>query len=431
MAPILKGSARRGMALLTSSALGGQVLILILTPILTRLYSPEAYGALAVLLSVVSIASTVASLRLETAIPIATLNEVRTMLRITTAASITVAVVSLPVAVHVLPAAVTTAGKSMSIWLAYTILVTATVVFASFSGVAYRERHYGLVASRNFLQQIGTAGSQLAFASVSPTLLGLVSGVVVGRSLGIMAMLRKAYRDVLRGTEAAPLRRTLRQYWRYPCIFMPSALLNVAGSELPLLLVAYKYGTDAAGNLSQTIRFGSVPASLIGAAASSVIMSEIASRVRQGQLNNRGRYLQATQALLLLAVIWGGLMALVAPRLLPMILGPGWAEAGEFSRSLSLSIATGLVASPLSVVFVVYQRALANILIDLTRFSLVGLLGLSGWAAGLPANTVIFMMALGLTSIYLVTWGVGLRIVSPAADSADIEPREIGIPDSN
>ncbi|MGB9859042.1 MAG: lipopolysaccharide biosynthesis protein, partial [Moorellaceae bacterium] len=66
-----KSSFTRNVAVLTGGTAAGQAMVVLASPILTRLYTPEDFGVLAVYSSVLSIVSVVASLRYELAIPLA------------------------------------------------------------------------------------------------------------------------------------------------------------------------------------------------------------------------------------------------------------------------------------------------------------------------------------------------------------------------
>jgi O-antigen/teichoic acid export membrane protein len=193
---------------------------------------------------------------------------------------------------------------------------------------------------------------------------------------------------------------------------MPSALLNVVGSQIPLLLVALLYGPDDAGNLAQAIMLGALPAALIGSAISTVFLAELATRVRDGEPYQRRRYLKLSRTLLPLGLVWFLLLTLVIPRLLPIVLGPGWLLSGSFSLALASSVATGLVVSPLTIVLLIYQRTVLTPVVDLLRVVVVTGVGLGAWAAGFNSVMAVLLMSIGLTCIYVITWFLGLRIVS-------------------
>ena len=405
------GRAQRGVAVISTGAVAGQLATFVATPVLARLYSPTSYGIFASLISIVAVASVAGSLRLESAVSIATEGDARNLVRISAISSLISGLCCaaiLKVIGHEFFSQETVLGP-----IIVTYLVWATAMYTVLTAFWLRTHQYGAVARRNFLQSLGTATGQLSFARWAPTELGLVLGLTIGRSLALFTLIRNYPLSPSRAGAAAPgLTTSLRRYWKFPTIFMPSALLNVVGSQIPLLLVALLYGPDDAGNLAQAIMLGALPAALIGSAISTVFLAELATRVRDGELYQRRRYLKLSRTLLPLGLVWFLLLALVIPRLLPIVLGPGWLLSGSFSLALASSVATGLVVSPLTIVLLIYQRTVLTPAIDLLRVVVVTGVGLGAWAAGFNSVMAVLLMSIGLTCIYVITWFLGLRIVS-------------------
>ena len=65
-----KNTFARGVSVLVGGTAGAQLLTVLAAPILTRLYSPEDFGLLAVYASLLGLIGVVASLRYELAIPL-------------------------------------------------------------------------------------------------------------------------------------------------------------------------------------------------------------------------------------------------------------------------------------------------------------------------------------------------------------------------
>ncbi len=65
----------RNVAVLLGGAAVGQVLLLLASPVVSRIYTPEDFGAFGVYLSLVAFFAAIASLRLELAIPLQKLRE--------------------------------------------------------------------------------------------------------------------------------------------------------------------------------------------------------------------------------------------------------------------------------------------------------------------------------------------------------------------
>lgn len=406
------GRAQSGIAAISTGAVAGQAVTLLATPLLSRIYSPETYGAFASLIASVAIASTAGSLRLESAVPIATAGDARNLVKASAWSSVIAGIVC-----AVLLSVVGHHAVSRDPWLGSFLviyLVWVTAMYTVLTANSLRSHQYIAVARRNFLQSLGTAGGQLVISRWLKSTLGLTAGLALGRSLGVAILLRESHLFSKRSGMAVPKRSvTLRRYWRFPVVFMPSALLNVVGSQLPILLVASKYGTESAGNLAQAITFGAIPAALLGSAIASVVLSEMAARVRAGELNQRERYMRVSKALLPLGLAWFLVLVIAGPALLPVVLGPGWADSGEYVAALAVAAATGLVVSPLSVVFILYEHALVNVTLDIGRILLVAGLGTAAWGMGFGPVGAVLLMSLGMAVVYVAIWSLGLRTASP------------------
>lgn len=313
-----------------------------------------------------------------------------------------------------------------SSYMVFLVLVWTTSTYTVLTSFVLRARSYGAVARRNFLQQTATAGGQILAARWLPTGFGLLLGLALGRCVGIASLLRESGLFRKGAATSTSIVTALRRYWRFPLVFTPSALLNVVATQIPVLLVASRFGAADAGNLAQAVRLGAIPAALIGGAVSSVVMAEIAHRVRDGQLDNRARYLRVSRALVPLAVAWFLLLVVVAPFVLPVILGGAWDSAGDYAAAMSLGVAGGLIASPLSVVFALYERARLNVTLDISRLLLMGTLGLMTTIMDYGPVTVVLAMSTGMFAVYAATWTLGLKIVTPHVDDSTWDADERG-----
>src|SRR5579859_7537402 len=65
----------KDVSIMLTGAAGGQAVSLLLSPLLTRLYSPQEFGTLSVFSAIIAILSVVAALRYELALPLAKSDE--------------------------------------------------------------------------------------------------------------------------------------------------------------------------------------------------------------------------------------------------------------------------------------------------------------------------------------------------------------------
>lgn len=404
------GRVQGGVAAISTGTVAGHAGTLLATPVLSRIYSPEAFGAFASLVALVAIASTAGSLRMDSAIPIATAGDARNLVRTSVWSSLLAGVSCAAILNLAGHHAVSRDPWLGSLLVVYLVWVTA--MYSVLTAYSLRSHQYTAVARRNLLQAWGTAGSQVVFSRWLKSAFGLTAGLAVGRSLGVVSLVRES--QLLSEWSGAEPKWsvTLWRYWRFPAVFMPSALLNVLGTQLPILIVARAYGPDSAGNLAQAQTLGAIPAVLLGTAIASVVMAEMASRVRAGDLNQRARYLRVSKALLPVGLVWFLILVLAAPSLLPMILGPGWQLSGEFAAALALGVGSGLVVSPLTVVFLLFERSALNLGLDIGRVALVGASGIVSWKLGHGPVASVLAMSAAMFIVYSVTWLLGLGVVS-------------------
>jgi O-antigen/teichoic acid export membrane protein len=418
------GRAGGGIAAISSGAALGQAVALLATPVLSRLYSPAEFGAYASLIAMVTIAATAGSLRLESAVSIASAGDERSLVGASAWASLVAGLACAALMSATRHEAISSHPLAGSLLVIFLVWVTAmyTVLIA----YSLRSLQYSVVARGSALQTLGMVGGQLAVSRWIKSAVGLAAGMAIGRSIGVASMAWES--QLLKGREkqAKPkLSVILTQYWRFPVVFMPSALLNVLGTQLPILLVTRVHGTESAGNLAQALSVGAIPAALVGSAISSVVMAEMAARVRAGELDQRARYIRISKALLPLGIVWFLLLITAGPPLLPIVLGSQWSESGRYLAALAVTAATGLVVSPVSVVFVLYERALLNILLDTGRIVVVGGLGLVAWRLGLSPVRTVSIMSFGMAFVYIAIWLLGLRTSSGAPASRSLRPGSV------
>ena len=131
---------------------------------------------------------------------------------------------------------------------------------------------------------------------------------------------------------------------------LPADAINAASGQLPLLLIASRFGSEASGYFAMTIRVLGAPIGLIGAAVLDVFKRSASSSYRD-KGHCKDEYirtlwlLSAGGVLLALGVIF------VAERLFIVAFGEPWRQAGVIAIWLMPMFALRFVASPLSYVF--------------------------------------------------------------------------------
>jgi O-antigen/teichoic acid export membrane protein len=402
----------RALISLVSGAAIGQLILVAVTPVLSRLYGPSDFGGFATLTAVVAVIGPVAALQFDSGVILPkSRDEAAYMVRLALASSITTSLATAACIWALMMAGLVTGWTAVPfapLWAG--ALVLATSVFTVLTQAALRNQDYRVIALRGPIQSAGVALGQVGLAFVLPSATGLLGGFLFGRLLGFVPLAR-AGGDLLRRPESGSLRATARAYWRLPALLMPASLVNSAGSQLPLLLIAAGFGDHIAGEFGMAQRLVSVPVTLIGASVAQLVGSELARLMREALPGARRLYLRTSARLLAAAVVLGAIIVIAAPLVVPFFLGEEWATTGYIAQAVSISAMAALIGSPLSQAYTVYQSR-ATIIVDVLRVGLV----MGAWAvcAASAWGPVEASWALAAAQVvgYVVLWSYGLRLVS-------------------
>jgi len=347
----------------------GQLALIAASPILTRLFSQEEFGAFGLFSSFLAVAAVVACLRLDMAIVSARTERQAAAL--------------LMQCVFLIPVVAMLSGVSIRVmqrneWLAFETLpalaaptmVIAVVVTGLFGALRFwnaREMQFRQIGQAVLRQSLGRAGAPMALGLAGAGWDGLVGGEIIGRSLGILHLGRPAVRKCSRllvRCGGRYHRLVALRNWKFPSILMPSSLLDAVAGSLPLPLIAASFGPAAAGSYALITRLASVPGALIAASLADVFQSHLARDLFTDGNSARRQVIKTARMLLLVALAIFVPAALLGPTLIPLIFGSGWREAGIFLAILAPNLAVALVVSPLSRAIVVANRQELKLIID-------------------------------------------------------------------
>lgn len=421
-------SALFGVTAILSGTMIGQVATFFALPILSRLYSPEQFGVLAMISSLCAISLPVALLRLDGASVLPA--DDRDVAPLMVASAVALAVVAVLLAVMVgftsLGDSSREGGTGFLVWaVPATLILMGTMSFLS--ALAVRSRHYSRVASRNTIQSLGITASQLAFAPPHHILPmnGLVLGTISGSALGTAALSPYGRRYWRRCHVAEPW-EAVRKYWRFPTIFAPTAALTLAAQQGPILLATYCFTTSAAGQVAMAERIVAVPLALVGTAIGTVFEGEMSRKIRDGRSGKMRLYLRTSGMLALVGTLLGAGLFILAPTLFPSLLGDDWHEAAIIAQMMALVAATRVVLNPTRRILQLLERATATLCLEVARISLfAGIVAVSLHLSLSMLNTLAATFT-AMAMMDILVWLYGLLALRRVEAQDLVDLRRLG-----
>ena len=380
-----------------------QGLGVLVAPVITRLFAPEAFGVAALFASITGIVGVIACLRYQLAIMLPKTDEDAANL-------LGVSLFFVLVITGLTILAVLFAGNHISQMLSspelskYLRLVPVAVfingTFLAFNYWNSRTKHFGRLSIARVVSSVATQTTKLGagfagFVSggvlIGTSILGqLVSAIILGgqilRDDGRLFKAHIRWKKMIAG---------LKRHKKFPIYSTWSALINTASHQLPMWFLAFYYSPNIVGFYSVAILVVSVPMRLVGDSLAQVFYQEVSNTYNQtGEMKNVVE--KVLKRLISFGIFPALLLMLVGKELFIIVLGTQWAEAGVYVQILIPFLFLQFISSPLSTVLAVLERQRSYMIFDTILFGarLVALIG-----GGMTGNVLITIALFSLASV--------------------------------
>jgi O-antigen/teichoic acid export membrane protein len=388
-------------AVLSGTALA-QLIPLLGSLAIARLYIPAEFGLFAAWIGAASLAAVAATGRYEVALALEADGAPRRIAARATLVAVLVAGLPLGGGVAFLAAVGGLAGvpAALALWFVPAALVIAACqTWLTWAAAEGRLRE---LSSLRILQALLVTSAQVGAGMFWPSAASLAIAHTLGAALTLLAAswVLPLWGGTRAGVDESGL-SGMRSFWsrrrRFPLLSLPADGINTAAAQLPVLVIGARFGAEVAGHLALTMRVLAVPVALLGSAVLDVFRRRSAQSWREHG-HCRDVFQQTFTVLAAGSTLGSIVLALCAEPLFTLAFGPQWRAAGTMALWLLPLFALRFVASPLSYLFYVAEKqhvdlAWQTVLLAMT----VATLWLpSGHAAALQAYS------LGYCAMYVV-----------------------------
>lgn len=408
----------KNMAVLASGTAFAKLIAFILTPIITRIYTPEDFGLLAIFTSTLALMAPLITFRYSVTIPLPSNTGLAVNILVLTIA-ITIFISGLFTTVLYLGGDLIFGVFSMpqlaNLWWLLGIGVFFIGLYESLSSMAVREKMFSTLSRTKIHRAVFGSLTQIGFGLLGVKPLGLLIGNVVSQSAGFLTIFRKVKQIIINEINTVSLSRLkflAKWYIAFPKFQIGSRFLLALSSKLPIIFVAYIYDPDATGQLSLSLMVVAIPMSLVGEAIGKAYYSEIAEigRKKTGQIKQITD--QLTKKMFFVSLIPFLVLLVFSPVLFEIVFGENWIEAGWLTSALSFSLISQFISSPISNTLSVFRKEDYYLKIQIFRIILVSICFLLGYSLGFSLLVTILMYSLTLFCHRLVVLIAIRKIIS-------------------
>ena len=381
------------------------IVSLLVSPIITRLYGPEAFGLVALFISITNLLGVIACLRYEVAILLPkTDEEAANLFGLCMVIVVCISLITIPVLILLkVPIVQYLKAPQLGpfIWLiSPTLVITGTFLALNYWNT--RTKHFYRLSIARVTSSLSTSGIQLGFG-----FLGYASGSVLigayifGQLVSTTVLGIQILRDHLSFFRHAITRKgmveLLKQYSNFPKFEVVGSLINTLSWQVPVFLLSNFFTTTIVGYYSLGMMVVTYPMTLVGSSISQVFFQRAAMAKHEGSLaviyENTYSFLVKISMFPLL------LLMFIGQDLFTLIFGPSWGQAGYFIQILSVWAVFLFIGSPMSTILSIEGKQKIGLVLSIinliTRFLSIYIGGILG-----SVSVSILLFSLSGVAVY-------------------------------
>lgn len=336
-----------------------QAIPIAISPILTRIYSPNDFGTLAVYVSVLSVIAIIATGRYELAIMLPKKDsDAFHILLISVIISLLISVTTFLIVLLANDQITDIIGlRDISNWLYFLpVSIFLTGVYQSCNYWLARKQYYKYISHNKIFQSGIVATSQVSLGALGLGAISLLVATLAGQIFATCFMSRIVWRDgnypriIMQKLRKLAL---LRKYKKMPFLNAPNAFIDAARVAGINIMISQNYSGALLGHYALAWRMLQSPISIINGAISQIYFKSL-TQVKKGDLLRT----------LLSFVIKSAVLGIVpfvaifylAPQLFGFVFGNKWVIAGNIASSLTPWLYLNFITSPVSSLFIVIGK---------------------------------------------------------------------------
>ena len=268
-----------------------QLLGILVAPILTCLYGPEAFGILALFMSITGIVQVISCLRYELSIMLPqTDEEAANLLGVSLVSATLITVLTVLVIAlggHLFVNLLNAPELESYLWL-IPPMVLMSGYFLALNYWNSRTKHFGRLSIARVTNSVVAAGGKVGAGLSGFTNSGsLILANLTGASISTLTLGGQIWRDdrdlLRRGIKLDRMADGVKRYRKFPLINTWAGLLNVLSWQLPNFLLSAFFSTTVVGYYALGDRVLRLPMNLVGSAIAQVFYQRASEAKNEGK----------------------------------------------------------------------------------------------------------------------------------------------------
>ncbi|EQC43550.1 lipopolysaccharide biosynthesis protein [Bacteriovorax sp. Seq25_V] len=341
-----KSEFGKNIATLLAGAGFAQLIPILLSPVLTRLYIPSNFGQLALLTAWGNILAIFFTLKFETTYVLPRSDKQATQLfSFTNSLTFIFFIVTLLVFCFV-PSYYLKVFEIQNIALLIPFIALFLSFIASSNSILTRFKFYKLISKIRIFQS-----SSIAITGIVLGLFKITTGLILAQLLGLTITFIICIYVVKRwhiSEKIKVLVKSTKEYKDIPKYIFPTALLDIASLQLPPILIVKFFDVSTAGQFSLAWKIISLPIAFICGAVGQVFYQEFSKQWNNDKINSYALLKKTWLKLSIFGFFPFIVLFFGGSFLFKLVFGDSWLLAGQIAQILSFIMLIMFISSPTS-----------------------------------------------------------------------------------
>jgi O-antigen/teichoic acid export membrane protein len=356
------------LTLMTGTTIA-QAIPIAISPILTRIYTPEDFGVFALFISIVSIFGSIANGKYELAVMLPKKDEdAINIFALGFLINITLSLILLLIVIIFHNDIVELLNnKEISTWL-YFIPISIFLI-GCYNLLNYfnnRLKQYKDLAKSTIIKSVITAIIQIFFGFIKQGAMGLISGQIISQFFANTKLLKNIIKNkiLLLKISKVKIIAVAKRYKDFLKYSVLASLTSILSSQLMNILISIYYNLNILGFYSLSQRLLGIPSSIIGNSIGQVFFKEAII-----EKNNKGVtikiFFTTIKKLTLISFLGFGILFFFVKDIFSIVFGKEWIIAGEYAQILIPFFAIRFIVSSISSLLIIWEKQKMTMYVDI------------------------------------------------------------------
>ncbi len=406
-----KSDFKRNVITLLTGTTIAQIIPIAVSPILTRLYSPEDFGVLALFTSLVTIVGIISTGLYESAIVLPKRKkDAVNILGLCHIIVFSFSLILFPIlwfGESIIANFIN--DEAILDWLYFIPLATLFMgLIQTYTNWSIRNSSYKRLATNRIAQNITLAATNVSAGFLGFGVSGLIAGFFGSQLVSsVLLFLKVKFEDSinLKSISWERIKLNAHRYQDFPKINLFQVLVDTLQASLIVFSIKGIWGVAILGLYAFMMRILRAPLNIIGSSISQVFYQK-ASQAFNNKENLFSILLKTMLTLALLGVVPFTILLFFAPELFSFAFGQEWQEAGVYAQLLTPWLFFNFIYSPLSQVPLILNKQkksfVLGLIYNLIIFGIIYFMGANGFS---PHTTFITLsIAISIYLVFMLMW---------------------------